>query len=311
MLEAGVAIGDVWQSIRGGERAQRGLCFLVLDRLGPDAVEVGAAAFEEALAHGVLGVGERARAIGIASPDAAVDGLDDELTHLFDEECLARRLVEQPVLGVGGELQIGVGVGAQEQVAGVGRGQEADLEPSCVRDELSVGGGGVFGEVGVVEIVQAGQDRSEPGRLGVKPAELAQQTRIAALGGEPRRFVEQEHRASAFGPQRGEPFFDPVLVEIAGATNGKLLLFDPDDEQASVSSVTLPLADNLAISSRNEIFVSSGETGFVSKAGVEVYVVGPAHTLQPVKTYLLGVNAFSSSSGRPRNDQIRRIILKE
>ena len=96
----------------------------------------------------------------------------------------------------------------------------------------------------------------------------------------------------------------------ASAANGAINTFLPATDPVVASHWMLPLADNLAASSRNELFVAAGDTG-LDQVGVGVYVVGTEGQLSPVKAFFLGVNAFHSSTGRPRNDQIHRLVLRE
>jgi DNA-binding beta-propeller fold protein YncE len=80
---------------------------------------------------------------------------------------------------------------------------------------------------------------------------------------------------------------------------------------AVTSHASLPLGDNLAVSSNGEVIASSGETALFQRAGVGVYLIDAAGGLHLEKTFFLGINAFQSVVGRPTNDQIRRIVLKQ
>ena len=74
-----------------------------------------------------------------------------------------------------------------------------------------------------------------------------------------------------------------------------------------------PLADNLTTSGHhNEVFVSTGETraAFGKRLGVDVLVVEQDATLALSKTFFLGINKFTLAGGRPKYDQIYRIVFK-
>lgn len=77
-----------------------------------------------------------------------------------------------------------------------------------------------------------------------------------------------------------------------------------------ISQRTVPLADNLATSGNNEFFVSSGESGLFRRLGIDVYVLEPSGDLVRTKSFFLGINGFNQSTGRPKNDQIRKIVFK-
>ena len=68
----------------------------------------------------------------------------------------------------------------------------------------------------------------------------------------------------------------------------------------------IDLADEIIISNRNELYVSSG-----TRFGVDVLDLQPCGAMQRRRTYYLGINKFTQSSGIPRNDEIRRIVLRD
>ena len=77
-----------------------------------------------------------------------------------------------------------------------------------------------------------------------------------------------------------------------------------------VSQTQIPLADNLVTPGNNEFMVTSGESDLVRGIGVQILVLEPAGNLVRTKTYFLGVNRYLRSSGRPRNDRIRKLVFK-
>lgn len=77
-----------------------------------------------------------------------------------------------------------------------------------------------------------------------------------------------------------------------------------------ISQKLTPLADNLAVSASDEIFVSSGYNDLVRRQGIDVYVLNSAGSPELVKSYFLAINRFVIASGTPQNDQIRRIVFK-
>ncbi len=96
----------------------------------------------------------------------------------------------------------------------------------------------------------------------------------------------------------------------ASSTQGGLTAFGLQDYVVT-SRVSLPHADNLAVSSAGDVFVSSGENALVQKDGVDVYRLSASGELEPDRSFYLGVNAYAYSTGYPKNDQIRRIVIKE
>lgn len=95
----------------------------------------------------------------------------------------------------------------------------------------------------------------------------------------------------------------------ASATSGRVTVIDLDKLEKS-SQTTVPLADNLVTSGNNEFFVSSGESGLFSRLGIDVYVLDPSGNLVRTKNFFLGINGFKQSTGKPKNDQIRKIVFK-
>lgn len=72
------------------------------------------------------------------------------------------------------------------------------------------------------------------------------------------------------------------------------------------SCAQIDLADNLVMSRRNEVYVSSG-----TRSGIDVFDLEPCGVLRRNRTYYLGINQFFLSSGTPKNDEIRRIVLRD
>lgn len=91
--------------------------------------------------------------------------------------------------------------------------------------------------------------------------------------------------------------------------NGRVTVIDLDTLKW-ISQKTLPLADNLATSANNEFFVSCGESDLFSRLGVAVYVLEPSGNLVRTKDFFLGINGFKQSTGKPKNDQIGKIVFK-
>lgn len=92
--------------------------------------------------------------------------------------------------------------------------------------------------------------------------------------------------------------------------NGSLTVIDLDS-YSMVATVGLPLADNLTVDGRSEIYVSAGTSdGPCSRIGVDVFKFEPEKGLTRVKTFRLGVNRSLSTVGAPQFDAIRRIVFK-
>jgi hypothetical protein len=95
----------------------------------------------------------------------------------------------------------------------------------------------------------------------------------------------------------------------ARGNNGKVTVIDLDKLEI-ISQITVPLADNLATSGNDEFFVSAGQSDLFNRLGVDVYVLEPSGNLVRIKNFFLGINRFKSHSGKPKYDQIRRIVFK-
>ena len=91
--------------------------------------------------------------------------------------------------------------------------------------------------------------------------------------------------------------------------DGKLSVIDIDTRVLR-SQLTIPLADNLARSGRDEIFVSTGENDLFRREGVDVFMLDSTDHLVRVKTFFLGINRWIMSTRIPRNDQIRKFLFK-
>ncbi|HEX4959313.1 MAG TPA: glycoside hydrolase family 2 TIM barrel-domain containing protein [Thermoanaerobaculia bacterium] len=68
----------------------------------------------------------------------------------------------------------------------------------------------------------------------------------------------------------------------------------------------IDLADNLTISSGNELYVSSG-----TRFGIDVFGLQPCSTLRRSRTYFLGIDQFKGGVGIPQNDEIQRLVLRD
>ena len=97
------------------------------------------------------------------------------------------------------------------------------------------------------------------------------------------------------------------------ATNGRVTVIDLMSCERILPTFVVPLGDNLAISEQNEVFVSVGMQDQMPenrRLGVDVFLVGEDGMLMRMKTFFLGINGFTLSTGRPKYDQIRRIVYK-
>ncbi|MEP7010351.1 MAG: glycoside hydrolase family 2 TIM barrel-domain containing protein [Acidobacteriota bacterium] len=83
-----------------------------------------------------------------------------------------------------------------------------------------------------------------------------------------------------------------TAIEIPGFGQGACSLID--------------LADNLVISGGDQIYVTSG-----TRFGIDVYDLEPCGALKRRRTYFLGINQFVLSTGSPKNDDIKRIVLRD
>ena len=95
----------------------------------------------------------------------------------------------------------------------------------------------------------------------------------------------------------------------ASSLDGRLSVVDLASFQL-VDQEAIPLGDNLATSSEDEFFVASGQSVPVPRLGIQEFALGPGGTLSRTRTFFLGVNRGQASSGKPRNDRIRRIVFK-
>lgn len=93
----------------------------------------------------------------------------------------------------------------------------------------------------------------------------------------------------------GNPRFRGGGLTVFGLQPLQKILFVPTD-----------LADNLEVSASDEVFVSTG-----NRAGIDRLTLLESGTLIRVRSYVLGINRFEVSDGRPRHDDIRRIVVKE
>lgn len=103
-----------------------------------------------------------------------------------------------------------------------------------------------------------------------------------------------------------------VIIGSAGNpayADGNMTVVDLEGLEET-SQVPIPLGANLATSGYDEFFVSSGEGGLFRRLGVDVFVLGPAGDVVRAKTFFLGINRFRTSSCRPKNNQIRRLVYK-
>lgn len=95
----------------------------------------------------------------------------------------------------------------------------------------------------------------------------------------------------------------------ASPTDGRLSVVDLSSWQI-LDQENVPLGDNLAVSDNNELIVSSGQSGLFRRLGIQVFILEPAGNLVRSKTFFFGINRFVTTSGRPRNDRIRKLVFK-
>ena len=95
----------------------------------------------------------------------------------------------------------------------------------------------------------------------------------------------------------------------ASSSDGRITVIDLATWQV-VDQLGCPLADNLASTGNDELFVASGDDDLVRRLGIQVLVLDPSGMLVRSKTFYLGVNRFVSSVGKPANDRIRKIVFK-
>ena len=80
-----------------------------------------------------------------------------------------------------------------------------------------------------------------------------------------------------------------------------------------IQQIPISLADNLAVAlDEREVYAATGMSDALlgDRFGIDVLALDEDGRLYRTKTICLGVNAFSSGTGRPRNDQIRRVLVK-
>lgn len=87
-------------------------------------------------------------------------------------------------------------------------------------------------------------------------------------------------------------------------TNGGLTVLDTSTFERLVK-IPIQLADNLAITDRDEILASSG-----NRAGVDIFELQPDGQLTLVRTAFLGVGRFFLSYNEPKADDVRKIVFK-
>ncbi len=101
-----------------------------------------------------------------------------------------------------------------------------------------------------------------------------------------------------------------VIVGSAGNPawpTGYVTVIDLKKVEIVPPQIPVTLADNIATSGNDEFFVSCGES---NRPGIDVYVLGASGNLLRSKSFFLGINCFKRSTGRPKNDQIRKIVFK-
>lgn len=74
---------------------------------------------------------------------------------------------------------------------------------------------------------------------------------------------------------------------------------------AKLFEAPVQLADNLEITDRDEVLVSSG-----NRAGLDVFVLQEDGKLALTKTFSLGINRFRLAFGEPKADDIRKVVYK-
>lgn len=95
----------------------------------------------------------------------------------------------------------------------------------------------------------------------------------------------------------------------ASSSDGRVSVLDLATWQVT-DQLACPLADNLATSGSDEFFVASGDHDLVRRLGIQVLVLSPGGTLVRSKTFVLGVNRFVSSTGKPTHDRVRKVVFK-
>ena len=85
---------------------------------------------------------------------------------------------------------------------------------------------------------------------------------------------------------------------------GRIVVYEVDSLER-VDSHSIDLADNLVLTERDEVLVSSGP-----RAGIDQFEIRDDGSLDWVKSFTLGINRFRISSGIPRDDEIRRLVFK-
>jgi len=114
------------------------------------------------------------------------------------------------------------------------------------------------------------------------------------------------------GDFSGEVVFTPsgqcAVVGSAGNPanrGGSITAVETQGFQQSACAL-IDLADNLTISSGNELYVSSG-----TRFGIDVFGLQPCGVLRRSQSYFLGINQFKLGVGIPQNDEIRRLVLRD
>lgn len=118
--------------------------------------------------------------------------------------------------------------------------------------------------------------------------------------------------ASVFGDFSGEVVFSSqgecAIVGSSGnplTRGGGLTSIDLTTFQRRSCSI-IDLADNLAISSVNQVYASSG-----TRFGVDAFSAQGCGPLRRDGSYFLGINQFVAGIGIPRNNEIRRLVIKD
>lgn len=140
------------------------------------------------------------------------------------------------------------------------------------------------------------------GRVNVYDAsDLSQPpTRISGLGDFSGRIRKLGDGRRAVVGYAGNP---------ASVTNGGVSVFDLQSKKI-LDSLSIPLADNVAVEGDTDVYAASGGNALVDRIGIEVAVVTPTGELIPSHTFFLGVNRFDQTTGKPKSDRIRRILFK-
>jgi hypothetical protein len=155
--------------------------------------------------------------------------------------------------------------------------------------------------------------RSDLGRLFVSRYGGQYSSRVDIYDSTSFELLGSAFQGSDFSGEIG--FLDNGRMVLGAAGNpafggGAVSIFEIETA-TSIQRLGFELADNL-ITAGNKIFAAGGSADLVGtkRFGVNVLSAGEDQALVLDGTYFLGVNRFIVDGGRPKNDQIRRIVLR-